>query len=121
MVVFSEVREWLKIENEEHPHYVVGERPNESKDTVVRSWIVDVYYDGHDVILQYSKDGIRNREKAMTVEKLYQAIQSLPAKDMDEVEISSWGPEGGLCRIDCPLVGACFFNDEQALVFNAVQ
>jgi len=142
MVLFSELRSWLQEISEQWPHYLVG-RASENSSEIILSWIVDVYRSRGDVILQYSDEGTQDRNKAMSVEQLYQSILSLSAKedegtpdgdeamsverlyqsilsplaqDNDSVELSSWGPESSL-RMDVPLSGAHLIHDKEVLAF----
>ncbi len=90
--MFNDLMKSLKTASEEYPHYLVGEESEKSKDTV-RSWIVDVYYDHGDVILQYSKKGLEDRDRAMSFEKLYESLAELSAPDSAPVELSLFRPE----------------------------
>lgn len=142
MVRFCDLRDYLQGISKEWPHYLVGRASEDSRE-VLLSWIVAVYRNRGDVILRYSDEGTQDRDKALSVERLYQSILSLSAKEeqetqdgngtvnveqlyqsimsplaqnSDSVELSSWGPESSF-RADIPVSGVHLIHDREVLAF----
>lgn len=82
----------------------------------IRSWIVAVFHDS-DLILQMSDDGIRDRNKAMSIAELNRSIVTLSPEDDAPCELSS---VGSTCRIDTPIVGAGLIDDKEVLLIYAL-
>jgi hypothetical protein len=114
MAVVSDLKEMLREISEAFPHFLVGETSEQSKDTI-RSWVVDVKYDGGDVLLMVPQDKAQNRNNAMSVHDVYRSFVALSAEDHDSVELCP--VENSVFRFDIGIVGAHVAEEESALVF----